>query len=282
MSAEHAVRDDLLVIIGVGAMGMSVARRMGSGRVVALADIDERLLEDAAERLAIDGHRVLKKAVDVTSHESVAELAAFVADAGRVVHLVHTAGLSPSQASAAAILAVDLLGVALVLEEFEQVIAPGGSAVVIASMSAHIFPPPDAAVEAQLATTPADVLLSLPACVEAATTGPLAYPFAKRANVIRVAAAAKSWGRRGARINSISPGIISTAMGRLELDSENGDMMRAMVTSSGSKRLGTPDDIGAAAELLLGPLAAFITGIDLLVDGGVMAAMRTGGFEVAD
>jgi NAD(P)-dependent dehydrogenase (short-subunit alcohol dehydrogenase family) len=113
-------------------------------------------------------------------------------------------------------------------------------------------------------------------------TGPLAYPFAKRANVIRVAAAAKSWGRRGARINSISPGIISTAMGRLELDSENGQMMRAMVKSSGSGRLGTPDDIGAAAELLLGPLAAFITGIDLLVDGGVIAALRTGGFEQAD
>jgi NAD(P)-dependent dehydrogenase (short-subunit alcohol dehydrogenase family) len=214
--------------------------------------------------------------------DSVADLAAFAADAGRVLHVVHTAGLSPSQASAEAILAVDLLGVALVLDEFEQVIAPGGSGVVIASMAAYIIPAPDAAVEVQLATTPADELLSLPACIDASTSGQLAYPFAKRANLIRVAAAAKSWGRRGARINSISPGIISTAMGRLELDSENGQMMRAMVKSSGSGRLGTPDDIGAAAELLLGPLAAFITGIDLLVDGGVIAALRTEGFEQAD
>jgi NAD(P)-dependent dehydrogenase (short-subunit alcohol dehydrogenase family) len=282
MSAERAAKDDVLIIIGTGAMGLSVARRMGSGRVIVLADIDEGLLTHVAEGLITDGHRVLTKTVDVTSRESVAALAAFAADAGRVLHLVHTAGLSPSQASAEAILAVDLLGVALVLDEFGQVIAPGGSAVVIASMSAHIFPAPDAAVEAQLATTPADDLLSLPACVEAATTGAFAYPFAKRANVIRVAAAAKSWGRRGARINSISPGIISTAMGRLELDSENGQAMRDMVKSSGSGRLGTPDDIGAATELLLGPLASFITGIDLLVDGGVMAAMRTGGFEAAD
>jgi len=282
MSAEHAVVADVLVIIGTGAMGMSVARRMGAGRVIVLADVDEQLLTDVAEALITDGHRVLTKKVDVTSRESVAGLAAFAADAGRVLHVVHTAGLSPSQASAEAILAVDLLGVALVLDEFEQVIASGGSGVVIASMSAYIIPPPDAAIETQLATTLTDELLSLPACINALATGQLAYPFAKRANVIRVAAAAKSWGRRGARINSISPGIISTAMGRLELDSENGQMMRSMVKSSGSGRLGTPDDIGAAAELLLGPLAAFITGIDLLVDGGVIAALRTGGFEQAD
>jgi NAD(P)-dependent dehydrogenase (short-subunit alcohol dehydrogenase family) len=282
LAEKHAAPDDVLVVIGTGAMGMSVARRMGSGRVIVLADIDEGLLADVTAGLVTDGHRVLTKAVDVTSRRSVFDLAAFAAAAGRVMHVVHTAGLSPSQASAEAILAVDLLGVALVLEEFEEVIAPGGSGVIIASMSAHIFPAPAADVEAQLATTPADELLGLPACIEALTTGPMAYPFAKRANVIRVAAAAKTWGRRGARINSISPGIISTAMGRLELDSENGQMMRDMVKSSGSGRLGTPDDIGAATELLLGPMAGFITGIDLLVDGGVMAALRTGGFEAAD
>jgi NAD(P)-dependent dehydrogenase (short-subunit alcohol dehydrogenase family) len=282
MSAEHAVDADVLVIIGTGAMGLSVARRIGSGRIIVLADIDEPLLMDAAEGLVTDGHRVLTKTVDVTLRDSVAHLAAFASDAGRLLHVVHSAGLSPSQASADAILSVDLLGVALVLEEFEKVIAPGGSGVVIASMSAYMLPAPDAAVEAQLATTPADELLSLPACIDAITTGQFPYPFAKRANVIRVAAAAKSWGRRGARINSISPGVISTAMGRLELDSENGQIMRAMVKSSGSGRLGTPDDIGAAAELLLGPLAAFITGIDLLVDGGVIAALRTGGLDAAD
>ena len=172
MSAEHAVVADVLVIIGTGAMGMSVARRMGAGRVIVLADIDEHLLTDVAEGLITDGHRVLKKKVDVTSRESVADLAAFAADAGRVLHVVHTAGLSPSQASAEAILAVDLLGVALVLEEFEQVVVPGGSGVVIASMSAYIIPIPDAAVEEQLATTPTDELLSLPACIDAIGTGP--------------------------------------------------------------------------------------------------------------
>ena len=283
MSVERTVVDDVVVIIGTGAMGMSTARRMGCGRVILLADIDEALLATAAAGLTVDGHRVLTKKVDVTSRSSVAELVTEATDAGRVLHIVHTAGLSPVQASVEAILAVDLLGVALVLEEFGGVIAAGGSGVVIASMSAYLLPALDPAVETQLATAPADELLDLPACSpQVITTSQHAYPFAKRANIVRVAAAAKPWGRRGARINSISPGIISTAMGRQELDGENGHLMRAMVSSSGSRRLGTPDDIGAAAELLLGPHASFVTGIDLLVDGGAMAALRTGGFEDAD
>jgi NAD(P)-dependent dehydrogenase (short-subunit alcohol dehydrogenase family) len=109
----------------------------------------------------------------------------------------------------------------------------------------------------------------------------MAYPFAKRANQIRVAAAAGAWGERGARINSISPGVISTAMGRLELDSESGALMRAMVENSGLRRLGTPEDIAAATEFLLGPSASFVTGTDLLVDGGVVAAITTGTIDLA-
>ena len=283
MSIERTVVDDVVVVIGTGAMGMSIARRIGLGRVVVLADIDEGLLSSAAAGLTMDGHRVLVQPVDVTSRSSVAELIAVATDAGRVLHLVHTAGLSPVQASVEAILAVDLLGVALVLEEFGKVIVAGGSGVVIASMSAYLLPALEASVQVQLATAPADELLGLPACSpQVITTAQHAYPFAKRANILRVAAAAKPWGHRGARINSISPGIISTAMGRLELDGENGRLMRAMVNSSGSGRLGTPDDIGAAAELLLGPQASFVTGIDLLVDGGAIAALSTGGFEDAD
>jgi NAD(P)-dependent dehydrogenase (short-subunit alcohol dehydrogenase family) len=160
------------------------------------------------------------------------------------------------------------------------VIEPGGAGVVIASMAGHLMPTLDPDVERQLASVPAEELLGLDACSNI-TSSQMAYPFAKRANQIRVAAAAVAWGERGARINSISPGVISTAMGRLELGSDSGALMRAMVDNSGLRRLGTPEDIASAAEFLLGPSASFVTGTDLLVDGGVVAAIRTGTIDLA-
>jgi NAD(P)-dependent dehydrogenase (short-subunit alcohol dehydrogenase family) len=271
---------DVLVIIGVGGMGLSIARRVGAGRTIVLADINSAGLEAAARALTEDGHHVLTREVDVTSRSSVAAFAETARAAGRVTAVAHTAGLSPQQASAEAVLAVDLLGVALSIDEFGRVIEPGGAAVVIASMAGHMLPALDPDVERQLATAPADDLLGLEACSNL-TSSQLAYPFAKRANQLRVAAAAGSWGERGARINSISPGVISTAMGRLELDSESGALMRAMVENSGLRRFGTPEDIAAATEFLLGPSASFITGTDLLVDGGVVAAITSGTIDLA-
>ena len=273
---------EVLAIIGVGGMGVAVARRMGAGRVVVLGDVNTTQVDSVATQLTDDGHHVVTGHVDVTSRESVTEFAGLAASCGRVSSVVHTAGLSPQQASAEVVLAVDLLGVALTLEAFEDVIAPGGAGVVIASMAGHFQPPIPPDVERQLATVPAVELLSLPACGPAAiTSSEAAYPFAKRANQLRVAAAASQWGRRGARINSISPGVIATAMGRHELAGSSGDTMRAMVSGSGVRRIGTPDDIAAATEFLLSPAAGFITGVDLLVDGGVVAAVRTGTLELA-
>jgi meso-butanediol dehydrogenase / (S,S)-butanediol dehydrogenase / diacetyl reductase len=271
--------NEVLVIIGSGGMGLSVARRVGAGRVIVLADIDRACLDAAAAALSSDGHQVLTREVDVTSRSSVAALAEMAQGTGRVTAVVHTAGLSPQQASAEAVLAVDLVGVALTIDEFGRVIEPGGAAVVVASMAAHLQPALDPAVERQLATTPTDELLGLEAC-SSITDSRLAYPFAKRANQIRVAAAAGTWGERGARINCISPGVISTAMGRLELSGESGGLMHAMVDNAGLRRVGTPEDIAATTEFLLGPAAAFITGTDLLVDGGVIAAIRTGTLDL--
>ena len=271
---------EVLVVVGTGGMGLSTARRVGAGRVIMLADINQIGLEAAANALSADGHQVMTQHVDVTSRASVAAAADVAASSGRVTAVVHTAGLSPQQASADAVLAVDLLGVALTLDEFGRVIEPGGAGVVIASMAAHMYPALDPDVQRQLAETPTDELLSLDAC-SAITESRQAYPFAKRANQIRVAAAASAWGLRGARINCISPGVISTAMGRLELSGESGGLMQAMVDNAGMRRIGTPDDIAAAAEFLLGPAAGFITGVDLLVDGGVMAAIQTGTFDLA-
>jgi NAD(P)-dependent dehydrogenase (short-subunit alcohol dehydrogenase family) len=272
--------NEVLVIVGVGGMGVSIARRVGAGRTIVLADINAAGLSAAADALTVDGHHVLTREVDVTSRSSVAAVAETAAAAGRVTAVVHTAGLSPQQASTEAVLAVDLLGVALSIDEFGKVIEPGGAGVVIASMAGHLQPALDPALEQKLATAPAEELLGLDEC-STITSSQMAYPFAKRANQIRVNAAALTWGERGARINSISPGVISTAMGRLELDSESGTVMRAMVDNSGLRRLGTPEDIAAATEFLLSPSAAFITGTDLLVDGGVIGAIKSGTMDLA-
>jgi NAD(P)-dependent dehydrogenase (short-subunit alcohol dehydrogenase family) len=273
---------DVLAVIGVGGMGVAVARRMGAGRAIVLGDVNTAQVEGVASQLTDDGLHVVTGHVDVTSRDSVTEFARLATSSGRVSSVVHTAGLSPQQASVEVVLAVDLLGVALTLEVFGEVIAPGGAGVVISSMAGHFQPPIPQDVERQLASVPADELLGLPACGPAAiTSSEAAYPFAKRANQLRVAAAASQWGLRRARINSISPGVIATAMGRRELAGPSGDSMRAMVNASGVRRFGTPDDIAAAAEFLLSPAAGFITGADLLVDGGVVAAVRTGTLDLA-
>ena len=268
---------EVLTVIGVGGMGEAIVRRLGAGKTVLLADYNEETLASVTESLSAAGYHVENRGVDVASPESVHELAEYATSLGDVTQLAHTAGLSPAQASAEAILAVDLFGVALVLEEFGEVIAAGGAGVVIASMAGHLMPPLPADEEHALAHTPARELLQLDFVSPEKLSYPgFAYAIAKQANHIRVRAASVPWGRRGARINSISPGIISTPMGRQELDSPVGDGMRTMIAMSGTGRIGTADDIAAATAFLLGPEASFITGIDLLVDGGVVAAAKAG------
>jgi NAD(P)-dependent dehydrogenase (short-subunit alcohol dehydrogenase family) len=268
---------DVLVVIGVGGMGRAIARREGAGKALLLADHDSDALRAVADDLRGDCHHVTTRQVDVAERESVAELARAATELGTVTQVAHTAGLSPVQATAEAILRVDLLGVALVLEEFGRVIARGGAGVVIASMAGYLAAPLTAEQENALADTPADDLLRLPFADPSTVTNPgAAYGIAKRGNQVRVRGACTHWGERGARVNSISPGVISTPMGRQELASASGGIMRAMVDASATRRVGTPEDIAAATAFLLGPDSTFITGTDLLVDGGVVAAVRSG------
>lgn len=266
----------VLVVIGVGGMGKAIARRLGSGKTVLLADFNEELLTSTAAELSRDGFNVHTQVVDVSSRPSVASLAERAAELGPVLQVAHTAGLSPAQASIGAILAVDLLGVEYSVEEFGKVIAPGGSAIVVASMAGIGVAdrlPQD--LQRLLTITPTESLLELPfLSPEALKTSGAAYGLAKRANQLRIHPASVTWGARGARINSISPGVISTPMGHEELASESGDRMRAMIEQSGTGRVGTPSDIADAAAFLLGPDSSFITGTDLLVDGGTIAAGR--------
>ncbi len=263
----------VLVVIGVGGMGEAIVRRSGGGRTVLVADVGDRA-EDAAGRLRTDGYEVTAAQVDVSDPASVTALAGAAAGLGPVTAVAHTAGVSPVQAASDLVIAVDLLGVAHVLEAFGAVVAPGGAGVIISSMSAHLRGPLPADDETALSRTPAADLGAL-ACVEDARGQDpgLAYAFAKRANQLQVRAAAGPWGQRGARINSISPGVIATTMGEAELAGPYGEGMRQMVEASATKRTGTAEEIASAADFLLGPDASFVTGTDLLVDGGVVAAL---------
>jgi NAD(P)-dependent dehydrogenase (short-subunit alcohol dehydrogenase family) len=162
------------------------------------------------------------------------------------------------------------------LEVFGLLVDSGGTGVVISSMAAHLADNLAPDQERKLALTPTDELLELPFVDPNRIQDPgTAYVIAKRANQLRVQAASIEWGARGARINSISPGIVSTSMGRQELSSESGPLMRGLIDGSAAHRVGTPGDIASAAAFLLGADSAFITGTDLLVDGGVVAAFRS-------
>ena len=232
---------------------------------------------------AADGFEVVGVVVDVSSPDSVSALAEAARGLGTVVQVAHTAGLSPVQAPVDAILKVDLLGVAIVLDVFEAVVGPGSTGVVIASMAGSMGSPLSPAEELALANTPVAELLDLPFLGPDRIDNPgTAYSVAKRANQVRVQSASSLWGARGARINSISPGIISTRMGQEEFATANGEFMRMMIGLSGTGRIGTTTDIADAAAFLLGRHSSFITGTDLLVDGGVVGAIRTNaGFAAA-
>jgi NAD(P)-dependent dehydrogenase (short-subunit alcohol dehydrogenase family) len=267
---------EVVVVTGAGGMGECIARRISAGRVVVLADFDEAQLAATAGRLRALGHEVREHRTDVSSHDEVVALARFSGGEGAIRSVVHTAGVSPVQATSARIVAVDVVGTALVLDAFEPFVGPGTVAVCIASM-AGAMATVDADTMRLFATTPTEKLHALAALDPAAMDPGTAYAIAKRANLARVEAASLAWGRRGGRVVSVSPGVISTPMGAAELDGPSGEVMRMLVEMSGTRRLGTPDDIAAAAEFLVSPAASFITGTDLLVDGGVVAAVRMAG-----
>jgi NAD(P)-dependent dehydrogenase (short-subunit alcohol dehydrogenase family) len=268
---------DVIVIIGAGGIGTAIGRRIGFGKTILLADINGQTLEESAAQLRAASYAVHTQSVDVTSRPSVRALADKAASLGRVLHLFNTAGVSPNMAPPAKVLEVDLYGVALVFDEFETVIAPGGSAIVISSMAGHMPAPLPPEQDHALAHTPTDALLALPfLSTETVRDSMAAYGIAKKANHLRVQAASLTWGERGARVNSISPGIIATPLAQHEMASESGPIYQAMIAASPAKRMASPDEVAAAAAFLSGPEADFITGSDLLMDGGVIPAMRAG------
>ncbi len=267
------MNSDVIVVIGAGGIGQAIARRVGAGKHVLLADLRQDNADAAAQTLADAGYEVSVATVDVGSREGVHALVDMATGLGDVTGLIHAAGVSPSQASPETILRVDLYGTALVLEAFGTVIARGGSGVVISSQSGHRLPPLSVDESRALAMTPTEDLIGLPFLQPAAVQDSLhAYQLSKRGNALRVMAEAVRWGRRGVRVNAISPGIIITPLAREELAGPRGEGYRRMIEGSPAGRAGTPDEVAAVAALLMGPDGGFITGSDVLMDGGVTAS----------
>jgi NAD(P)-dependent dehydrogenase (short-subunit alcohol dehydrogenase family) len=263
----------VVVVIGAGGMGVAVARRLAGGRRLLLADASDVSLAAGLAALKGDGHTVDGHAVDVSNRASVEQLATAAASAGPIDAVIHTAGVSPVMATARQIFEVDLLGTAHVIDAFLSVAGPGTSLVCVASMAGHFASLPED-LERHLALAPTDQLLDHPAIDLSAEDAASAYIMAKRGNQLRVQAAASAWGAKGARLNAISPGVISTPMGVAELAGPAGALMEAMIESSPAQRVGTPDDIAGLAEFLAGPASTFLTGNDILVDGGVVVSQR--------
>jgi NAD(P)-dependent dehydrogenase (short-subunit alcohol dehydrogenase family) len=264
---------EVIVVIGAGSIGQAIARRVGTGKHILFADIKKDNAKAASTILGEAGFENSFADADVTSRQSILSLIETANKIGSITGLVHTAGVSPTQASPETILKVDLYGTALVLEEFGNIIAAGGSGVVIASQSGHRLGPLSVEQNKALATTPAEQLLALPILGPNQVKDSLqAYQLSKRANSLRVMAEAVRWGKRGARINTISPGIIITPLAKDELSGPRGDGYRRMINLCAAGRAGTPDEVANVAALLMGQDGGFITGSDFLMDGGVTAA----------
>jgi len=264
---------EVVVVTGAGGMGEAIARRIGSGRTLIMADAAPEALDRVVTALCAAGYSAKGRLTDVARPDDVRQLADLAAAEGRVGAVVHTAGVSAATASARQIMAVDLAGTAHVIDAFARVATRGTSLVCVASMAGH-YASLSHETEVALATAPTETLLGL-AAVTAIGDDPMgAYILAKRANQVRVQAAALAWNRLGARINTVSPGVIATAMSRAEAESAGGGPMMAMLEACGAGRTGTPGEIADVVAFLTGPESLFVTGTDILVDGGQAAWIR--------
>ena len=267
------MKKDVMILAGAGQIGMAIARRMGYGKKIIVGDKKAENARMAAEPMNGAGFDALSVEMDLSSRPSVLSMIAEAQKHGEITMLVNAAGVSPSQASVEAILKVDLYGTAVLLEEVGNVIAPGGVGVTISRQSGHWMKQLTPEEDEQLACTPAEELLSLAILQPEYIRDTLhAYQLAKRCNEKRVMAESVKWGRRGARINSISPGIIVTPLALDELNGPRGDFYRNMFAKCPAGRPGTADEVANVAELLMSDRGAFITGADFLIDGGATAS----------
>lgn len=276
------MKKEVMIWTGAGQIGMAIARRVGFGKKIVVGDKKLENAECIAKIMSDAGFDTEPVEMDLSSRESIQELIAKVQGYGEITQLVNAAGVSPSQAPIETILKVDLYGTAVLLEEVGKVIAQGGVGVTISSQSGHRMKQLTAAEDEQLALTPTEELLSLPILQQESIRDTLhAYQMAKRCNEKRVMAESVKWGERGARLNSISPGIIVTPLAIDEFNGPRGDFYKNMFAKCPAGRPGTADEVANVAELLMGPQGAFITGSDFLIDGGATASYFYGPLKPA-
>ncbi len=264
---------NVMILTGAGQIGMAIARRMGYGMKIFIGDKRMENARTISRIMNEAGFDAEALEMDLSSRESIRNLIAEAQKAGPITMLVNAAGVSPSQAPIEAILKVDLYGTAVLLEEVGKVIAPGGVGVTISSQSGHRMPALTPEEDEQLACTPTEELLNLEFLQPENIRDTLhAYQLAKRCNEKRVMAEAVKWGEKGARINSISPGIIVTPLALDEFNGPRGDFYKNMFAKCPAGRPGTADEVANMAELLMSDKGAFITGADFLIDGGATAS----------
>ncbi|WP_296849030.1 SDR family oxidoreductase [uncultured Methanobrevibacter sp.] len=266
---------EVVVLLGAGSMGTAIVKRISTNRIIFLGDINEDNLKKRENELKYNGFAVETQIVYAMDAKSVESFAKKAGELGNIKYFIDTAGASPNQASPEHIINLDLVATSLAIDIFGKYMDKGGAGLIISSQTGYMMNlPPE--VEQQIALTPTDKLKDIDFIKnDAMVNSGVAYVVAKRANHLKVrTAAATSWADRGARINSISPGIIVTPLAYDEFESA-GDAYQEMINSSPAKRVGTSEEIARAAEFLLSDDSSFITGIDLLIDGGVIASIAS-------
>lgn len=271
---------EVIALLGAGSIGTAIARHIASGRKILLGDISEKNLEKVSRDFRYSGYDVEICIVNALEKDSVESFAQKAASLGDVMYFIDTAGASPNQAKPEHILALDMIGTGYAVDAFGKVMAKGGAGLIISSQTGYMYPIPYE-TEQVILEMPTDRLMELPIIRETAMkSSGLAYMIAKRVNHLQVMkAAATTWKERRARINTISPGVIVTPLAYDEF-AASGENYQRMIDASAAERTGTSDEIAEAAAFLLGEHAGFITGTDLLIDGGVIAAIRTGNYHL--
>ncbi len=272
---------DVIALLGAGSMGTAIVKRIATGKKILLGDISEKNLEKVSNEFKYGGYDVETIVVNALEKDSVNAFAEKAASLGKVMYFIDTAGASPNQATPEHILNLDMVGTGYAVDAFGKVMGKGGAGLLISSQAGYMYPIPYE-IELEILKTPTEKLLDLPFIKETVKNSGLAYMIAKRVNHLQAQkAAATTWRERRARINSMSPGVIVTPLAYDEF-AAIGDLYQNMIDASAAMRTGTSEEIADAAAFLLGEHSTFITGTDLLIDGGVMAAIRTGQYKLGN
>ena len=280
MIFDRNEKKQVVALLGAGSMGTAIVRRIAAGKKILLGDISEKTLERVGDDLLRSGYDVQTMVVNALLKDSVETFANRAAELGPVMYFIDTAGASPNQARPEHIVNLDMIGTGYAIDAFGKVMAPGGAGLIISSQAAYMYPITNED-ELQIVNATTEQLAELPIVMNVAMQNSgLAYMIAKRVNHLQAQrAAATSWAERRARINSISPGIIVTPLAYDEFNA-NGEGYQAMIDASAARRVASSDEIADAAAFLLGEHASFVNGTDLLIDGGVIASIRTGKFQL--